>query len=247
MRGRLRANSTPRGSSEDASKQTALKLHQNRCAVQRDVVTATVNKTLFSLVLEQEAVLLGLGLPYFSPEILSRIEAVSGDAHLYSNELFKTLEQQRKIVCALLSLRFATTTQSVPGATHVYSNIPASPSMVANSYALSIQNPQMIPLAGSGKKRRRVGSIGLGGVTSPSDGDEMSSPAGSDTSSAHIFHAAHPSTSSVASGVTEINFDDVATVSVESTKPFPTPAVAPSLSLLQKLTAMANRAKKINA
>jgi hypothetical protein len=61
-----------------------------------------VNKTLFHLLLEQVRALTTTTLPFFSEEVLYKLEGCSGD---YDSALLQTMDQLRRVVAALLTLR----------------------------------------------------------------------------------------------------------------------------------------------
>ena len=95
-------------------------LFANRCLVQRELLHAIVNKTLVSLLIEQEKVLSLLEFPKFDGKVLSLLNnciinaqsqitstAVSKPMNTfdYSIELNQSITQQSKLVCVLLSIR----------------------------------------------------------------------------------------------------------------------------------------------
>jgi hypothetical protein len=144
----------------------------------------------------------GLELPYFTREMQQALEAVSTDAHAYSNELFTKLEQQRRVACALLSLRFA----SVSGHSAPLEMVHAA--MPVDQHAAQFVDEYMDSGAGgvtssggSGKKRRK---IALDGVAD-SDTDLLVSAAAAPVRASR-FSASTPSVSA-APGLEEINFD----------------------------------------
>eukprot|EP00981_Chlorochromonas_danica_P006932 scaffold1507_cov158-Ochromonas_danica.AAC.1 len=102
----------------------------SRSAVQRELLHALINKTLFSLLIEQERVLAGLHFPRFNEVFTQTLEsaarshmtasssssaaASSLPMSFFDNMIAAELSQQRRLVCALLSLRLLAPI-SVPG------------------------------------------------------------------------------------------------------------------------------------
>jgi hypothetical protein len=98
---------------------------RNRCNVQREVLTSVVNKTLLSVLLEQQRVLSAIGLPRFTRSTLDKIEQVLVDIQSIANttaaastsakasaltdpQIVQAIEAQRLYTCALLSLKVNT-------------------------------------------------------------------------------------------------------------------------------------------
>lgn len=82
-----------------------------KCAVQRELLQAVINKVLYTLLLEQQRILVTLQFPRFSKTFLPRIENMSlfttapNASSLFEDLTTREIVSQRKFVCALLSLR----------------------------------------------------------------------------------------------------------------------------------------------
>ena len=99
------------------------KRFRSRCAVQREVLHAVVNKTIYSLLMDQQRALVAAGFPRFSTSIVERIQntmvalksspssvtatPVTGGRPVsnFDSILLEELSVQKKFVCVLLSLR----------------------------------------------------------------------------------------------------------------------------------------------
>jgi len=162
------------------------------------VITATVNKTLFGLVCEQNTLLQGVELPYFTREMLQTLDAVSTDAHSYSDELFAKLEQQRRVLCALLSLRFAVNSGHIGGAQDPSTG--TSNPRVAQFVDDYMDQHDVGSSGGSGKKRRKI-SIGVDAV----DAVGLQTSSVASPMRASRFSSASPNAGSAV--MDEINFD----------------------------------------
>lgn len=85
----------------------------NRCAVQREVLYATINKTLFSLLMEQQRLLCELRFPRFSAAFIDNLSlapkacAAAGPSlqSFFDPAAMAELAQQQRLVCAVLSVR----------------------------------------------------------------------------------------------------------------------------------------------
>lgn len=88
----------------------------DRLVVQREVLSAIINKSKLSLLVEQQKLLYSCGCPHFSLEFLSRLESylmsplgkVINTSLIWSNdpEIEAMVNDQRIVVCSLLSLRW---------------------------------------------------------------------------------------------------------------------------------------------
>ena len=235
-----------------------MKQHQNRCAVQRDVVTATVNKTLFSLVYEQNVVLHSLNVPSFTFEMLQQLEHVSEDAHTYSETLNKQLEQQRRIVCALLWLRFNSMKSN---STIRTSSLPPNVdiSMLSRGSSYSNEGSPDVSVTSSGKKRRRI--IGTNAIPVEPHVVPSDTPGPSVAQEHNIVVGSPVGGGSVKvksiSTLNEIDFGEMSktveepavvqsstTSNISSSDAGETPNEESSLPLLQKIALMLKNAKK---
>jgi hypothetical protein len=88
------------------------KRFQSRCEVQREVLHSVVNKVIYSLLMDQQRTLVAAGFPHFSSGTVERIQTVmaalrSGEQPetKFDGPLLEELSIQKKLVCALLSLR----------------------------------------------------------------------------------------------------------------------------------------------
>ena len=101
--------------------------------------------------MEQNNLLCGLQLPYFTTTVIRELENVSENAHLYSDSLYKLIDCQRRIVNTLLSLRW----RSAGGEKREPSalSIPQESSRYAYTFDNSSPNDHIM---NSGKKRRKI-------------------------------------------------------------------------------------------
>lgn len=70
--------------------------------MQLDLIHATVNKTLFHLLVEQLRIIGMTSIPFISEDLFEKFESTEGD---FDAELLQTLETPKRVVAALLSLR----------------------------------------------------------------------------------------------------------------------------------------------
>ena len=90
--------------------------------MQREVLHAAVNKTVYALLMDQQQALIAAEFPRFTPAVVERIQVaiaalksgetplsngvvVGQSANIFEPSLMEELAAQRKIVCAMLSLR----------------------------------------------------------------------------------------------------------------------------------------------
>lgn len=91
-----------------------LQKFSNRSIVQREVLHAVVNKTLFRILMEQQALLASIQFPYFSDNFVKQLEflvtnSMNNMNAAFSNiplEILEVFAKQRLYVNALLSQRF---------------------------------------------------------------------------------------------------------------------------------------------
>ena len=120
LRGRLAEREKKTGGSHEtkAKNQAEWQRLQDRRSVQHEVLSAVVNKTMLSMLLEQQRVFLAAGFPRFTPGVISTLEHAanavrslgSGIGALgcvtdFDPALVQELGRQRMYTCAMLSLR----------------------------------------------------------------------------------------------------------------------------------------------
>lgn len=87
------------------------KRFQNRCNVQKEVLISIVNKTMYSLLLDQCRVLNELKFPRCSNDMIERIEANnnkclnSNELNNYDKDLTQAINTLQRYCCSLLSFR----------------------------------------------------------------------------------------------------------------------------------------------
>jgi hypothetical protein len=87
------------------------KRFQNRCNVQKEVLMSIVNKTMYSLLLDQCKVLNELKFPRCSNDLIERIESNnnkclnSNEINSYDKELTQAINTLQRYCCSMLSLR----------------------------------------------------------------------------------------------------------------------------------------------
>ena len=137
----------------------------NRCNVQREVLTAVVNKTLFAILLEQQQVLTMINFPRFTIDILEKFELILGELQsnivisktsssssssqtqsqaqstvgILTPQLIQQIEEQKVYICALLSLKVNVT----PIADELSADGPRSIAM-ARRYTVNSQGEQRV-------------------------------------------------------------------------------------------------------
>lgn len=93
-----------------------MKLFRNRCAVQHELIFATINRTLYSLLLEQQDVLSRISFPMFSQEFNDSLSkyALTNKIMTHNNtnskvpfdmNMEKVIKMQSQLACAVLSIR----------------------------------------------------------------------------------------------------------------------------------------------
>lgn len=114
------SDSTDKGSFTSSDQRIELLRFHNRCAVQRELLHAIIHKALFALLIEQQTLLAKIGFPRFSLAFVRKLEAYVhnrkanvGTIKLDANVAFDIplaveIESQRKLLCALMSIRLQT-------------------------------------------------------------------------------------------------------------------------------------------
>jgi hypothetical protein len=92
---------------------------QNRCEVQRELLAAIINKTMFSMLVEQQQMLADMRFPGFSISFADSLKAVprqnmlasSSTTSFFEENITKEIQKQQTLVCALLSVRLLNVSQ----------------------------------------------------------------------------------------------------------------------------------------
>ena len=95
------------------------KRFQNRCNVQKEVLMSIVNKTMYSLLLDQCKVLNELKFPRCSNDLIERIETNnnkclnSNEINSYDKDLMHAINTLQRYCCSMLSLRIDNYSSSI--------------------------------------------------------------------------------------------------------------------------------------
>jgi hypothetical protein len=81
-----------------------MKKFHTRCDVRREILFAVVNKTMFSLLIEQIKILSEIKFPHFTPKIVEKIEMISSCIVL-GNDIESELKVMKRFIGSFLSLR----------------------------------------------------------------------------------------------------------------------------------------------
>lgn len=190
--------------------QTEVSRLRSRCEVQKELLNAAINKTMFALLIEQQAALCELHFPRFSPAFVDRLRKYVSAPHstkgappsATSQAEFESLSQQvqgqQVLVCALLSVRL--------GQVHSERSRAQFASRQQQNQRLSLTRESSVDLSGDpesadyysleakkNRKRRRLVTSAPGDSYSHSSVAGYTSPRqqfhGQETADQHTFYA----------------------------------------------------------